>query len=92
MQGSKAPASIGAAVGDEGEPDTMNLADLIASLPEGEKAGLLEMAQQYQDALIREQCQTNFLEFVKAMWPGFISWVDTTLSWQRSLKRSPRGS
>jgi hypothetical protein len=72
MQGSKAPASIGAAVGDEGEPDTMNLADLIASLPEGEKAGLLEMAQQYQDALIREKCQTNFLEFVKAMWPGFI--------------------
>jgi hypothetical protein len=72
MQGSKAPASIGAAVGDEGEPDTMNLTDLIASLPEGEKAGLLEMAQQYQDALIREKCQTNFLEFVKAMWPGFI--------------------
>ena len=72
MQGSKAPASIGAAVGDEGEPDTMNLTDLIASLPEGEKAGLLEMAQQYQDALTREKCQTNFLEFVKAMWPGFI--------------------
>jgi hypothetical protein len=50
----------------------MNLADLIASLPEGERAGLLEMAQQYQDALVREKCQTNFLEFVKAMWPGFI--------------------
>jgi hypothetical protein len=30
------------------------------------------MAQQYQDALTREKCQTNFLEFVKAMWPGFI--------------------
>jgi predicted phage terminase large subunit-like protein len=72
MQGSKAPASISETVGDEGEPDTMNLTDLIASLPEGEKAGLLEMAQQYQDALIREKCQTNFLEFVKAMWPGFI--------------------
>jgi predicted phage terminase large subunit-like protein len=50
----------------------MNLADLIAKLPEGEKAGLLEMAQQYQDALTRERCQKNFLEFVKAMWPGFI--------------------
>ena len=50
----------------------MNLNDLIASLPEGERAGLLEMAQQYQDALTREKCQKNFLEFVKAMWPGFI--------------------
>jgi predicted phage terminase large subunit-like protein len=50
----------------------MNLADLIASLPEGEKAGLLEMAQQYSDALMREKCHKNFLEFVKAMWPGFI--------------------
>ena len=59
MQGSKAPASIGAAVGDESKSNTMNLADLIASLPEGEKAGLLEMAQQYQDALTREKCQTD---------------------------------
>ena len=50
----------------------MNLAELISKLPEGEKAGLLEMAQQYQDALTRERCQKNFLEFVRAMWPGFI--------------------
>ena len=50
----------------------MNLADLIANLPEGERAGLLEMAQQYQEALTREECQKSFLEFVKAMWPGFI--------------------
>jgi predicted phage terminase large subunit-like protein len=50
----------------------MNLADLISKLPEGERAGLLEMAQQYQDALTREKCSKSFLEFVKAMWPGFI--------------------
>jgi predicted phage terminase large subunit-like protein len=50
----------------------MNLVDMIASLPEGERAGLLEMAQQYSDALMREKCHKNFLEFVKAMWPGFI--------------------
>jgi len=50
----------------------MNLADLISKLPEGERAGLLEMAQQYQEALTREKCQKNFLEFVRAMWPGFI--------------------
>jgi predicted phage terminase large subunit-like protein len=30
------------------------------------------MAQQYQEALTREKCQKSFLEFVKAMWPGFI--------------------
>ena len=50
----------------------MKLVDMIASLPEGERAGLLEMAQQYSDALMREKCHKNFLEFVKAMWPGFI--------------------
>ena len=50
----------------------MNLAELISKLPEGEKAGLLEMAQQYQDALTREKCQKNFLDFVRTMWPGFI--------------------
>jgi hypothetical protein len=72
MQRSKAPASVGETFGDEGKSNTMNLADMIASLPEGERAGLLEMAQQYQDALTREKCHTNFLEFVKAMWPGFI--------------------
>jgi hypothetical protein len=72
MQRSKAPASVGKTFGDEGKSNTMNLADMIASLPEGERAGLLEMAQQYQDALTREKCHTNFLEFVKAMWPGFI--------------------
>ena len=50
----------------------MKLVDMIASLPEGERAGLLEMAQQYSDAVMREKCHKNFLEFVKAMWPGFI--------------------
>jgi len=30
------------------------------------------MAQQYQDALMREQGQKSFMSFVKSMWPGFI--------------------
>ena len=30
------------------------------------------MAQQYQDAILREQGQKSFMAFVKAMWPGFI--------------------
>ena len=47
--------------------------ELIEKLPEGERASLLEMALEYQDALKREQGQEKFLSFVKTMWPGFIS-------------------
>jgi predicted phage terminase large subunit-like protein len=45
---------------------------LIESLPEGEREGLLQMAQEYSDALMRERGQTSFMSFVKAMWPAFI--------------------
>ena len=48
------------------------LIELINQLPEGERENLLLMAQQYQDALLREKAQTSFMTFVKAMWPGFI--------------------
>ena len=47
--------------------------ELIDQLPDGDRASLLEMALQYQDALKREQGQDKFLAFVKTMWPGFIS-------------------
>jgi len=50
----------------------MKLVELIENLPDGERASLLEMAQQYSDALVRERGQTSFMAFVKAMWPGFI--------------------
>lgn len=30
------------------------------------------IAQQYQDAILREKAQNSFMAFVKAMWPGFI--------------------
>ena len=30
------------------------------------------IAQQYQDAVLREKAQNSFMAFVKAMWPGFI--------------------
>ena len=30
------------------------------------------MAQQYQDALMREKSQQSFMSYVKSMWPGFI--------------------
>jgi predicted phage terminase large subunit-like protein len=50
----------------------LKIADLIDSLPEAERDSLLLMAQQYQDAILRENGQKSFLAFVKAMWPGFI--------------------
>jgi len=46
--------------------------DMINALPEGERESLLIMAQQYSDAVMRERGQTNFMSFVKTMWPGFI--------------------
>jgi len=46
--------------------------ELIEGLPEGERESLLQMAQEYSDALMREKGQTSFMSFVKAMWPGFI--------------------
>ena len=50
----------------------MKIADLIDALPAAERDSLLLMAQQYQDAILRENGQKSFLSFVKAMWPGFI--------------------
>jgi predicted phage terminase large subunit-like protein len=46
--------------------------DLIEKLPEGEREGIFELAAAYKDSLTREKAQTNFMEFVKVMWPGFI--------------------
>jgi len=48
------------------------LLELIEKLPEGERDSLMLMAQQYQDALMREKGQQSFMSFVKSMWPGFI--------------------
>jgi predicted phage terminase large subunit-like protein len=50
----------------------LKIADLIDALPAAERDSLLLMAQQYQDAILRENGQKSFLSFVKAMWPGFI--------------------
>ena len=46
--------------------------DLINALPESQRDEILFMAQQYQDALLRDKAQSSFMNFVKAMWPGFI--------------------
>ena len=46
--------------------------EMIERLPEGERESLLQMAQEYSDAILREKGQTSFMAFVKAMWPSFI--------------------
>ena len=51
----------------------MKILELIDKLPEGERAELLVMAQQYQEAVERERSQNDFMGFVKTMWPGFIN-------------------
>lgn len=46
--------------------------DFISNLPDAQRDEILSMAQQYQDALMREKAQNSFMNFVKAMWPSFI--------------------
>jgi predicted phage terminase large subunit-like protein len=46
--------------------------ELIEKLPEAQREEILFMAQEYQNALLREKAQNSFMHFVKAMWPGFI--------------------
>ena len=50
----------------------MNLEEFVDSLPDGDREELMMMAEAYKDSLLREKGQVHFMEFVKAMWPGFI--------------------
>jgi predicted phage terminase large subunit-like protein len=45
---------------------------MIEQLPEGERDALMDLASQYQNAVLREKAQVDFMAFVKSMWPGFI--------------------
>ena len=45
---------------------------LLDSLSPGDQEGLIAMAQEFSDSIIREKGQKSFMEFVKVMWPGFI--------------------
>ena len=45
---------------------------LLASLPEGDRQNLINMAVGYKDSILRETAQKSFMAFVKEMWPGFI--------------------
>tara|TARA_R110002126_G_scaffold133309_3_gene277343 strand:- start:3995 stop:5494 length:1500 start_codon:yes stop_codon:yes gene_type:complete len=45
---------------------------LLDSLSPGDQEGLLAIAQEFSDSVVREKGQKSFMEFVKVMWPGFI--------------------
>jgi predicted phage terminase large subunit-like protein len=45
---------------------------LIGMLSEDEQARIMESASEYDNALVREKGQDDFLTFVHTMWPGFI--------------------
>jgi hypothetical protein len=50
----------------------LNIEELIALLPEGDRENIEVLAQGLQDALLRESGQQHFMSFVKAVWPNFI--------------------
>lgn len=51
----------------------MNYAELIEKIPENEKPEILRLLRLLDEARQREAAQDNYLDFVKMMWPGFIS-------------------
>jgi len=51
----------------------MNIEEIIKGLPPEEQDSLFSMAKDYMDSLGREKAQTDFMEFVRQMWPGFVN-------------------
>ena len=51
----------------------MKLEQLIDSLPENERDLFLAEVEEYKGALIREKAQESFMDYIKTMWPGFVS-------------------
>jgi predicted phage terminase large subunit-like protein len=51
----------------------MNIEEIIKGLPPEEQSALMLMAKDYVDSLGREKAQTDFMEFVHQMWPGFVN-------------------
>jgi predicted phage terminase large subunit-like protein len=46
---------------------------VIERLPEGQREHLAQIADEYGNAIKRDRGQKRFMEFVKLMWPSFIS-------------------
>ena len=53
--------------------DLNNLASIIPKLSEKEQILLLKELTDFEELLSKETAQKDFLEFVKKMWPEFIS-------------------
>ena len=49
------------------------LEELIERLDPSEYAALLEQVEVYRGALEREKAQKGFMDYVKLVWPGFVS-------------------
>ncbi len=50
----------------------VQLGAVIDKLPDGQREHLIQIADEYGNALRRERGQKHFMEFVKTMWPSFI--------------------
>ena len=56
------------------------LMEILKQLPQEEQEMLSPLATAYQDALLRESGQVDFMSFVETMWPGFIHGAHHALS------------
>ena len=55
------------------DKDTLaSLLPKVSSLPVKDQVELLKLIEELEQAKIRQKAKTDFLTFVKAMWPGFI--------------------
>lgn len=48
------------------------IAQAIDKLPQHEQEGFLKMLAEYETSIKRERAQSDFISYVKEMWPGFV--------------------
>lgn len=48
------------------------LKEFVGALDPAQYEVVLNEVEDYQAALVREKAQSNFMEYVKQMWPGFV--------------------
>jgi len=48
------------------------IAQAIDKLPQHEQEGFLKMLAEYETSIKRERAQSDFMSYVKEMWPGFV--------------------
>ena len=51
----------------------MKLEELLETLPPEQYAELMEKVSVFRGAVERERAQGSFMEYIKMMWPGFVS-------------------